>query len=449
MHVRLLQLALVMLTSLLCAQGYCPNARTAFAAVACSTRQVTFAGAGDAAVESSITAIACATSRIRSLQPKSPVTVRFLAAAALRTAISQTAQTELASESVAGGAAALHLLGALTTQQDLAALDRGQYSIASSADYDMRTRSLYVRASKTPLTPLERAVIAHEYTKALQDQFFGLSGLLSNAESAGGYNTDSLLAREAVVEGDAFTTMLSYAASFSRPDQVTFNQQMQNSGTTISDFAHDRISFPTQQGTVFVRYLMTTAEKGKSGQAATAAAVAAVNHALTSPPSSTRQVLNPSLYLKHVQVGALLSVPTISLGAQWKRTSSDVLGAFAVADLLGQHQASGANAQTANLAAATLQSDRWSMYQRASDSVLVWRARFDSTAGTHAFEKAFLSYTGARFHATLAAAAPVDWHAAGYAMSLRVHGANVALAIGSSPDLQVECEQAISQLGLS
>jgi hypothetical protein len=306
-----------------------------------------------------------------------------------------------------------------------------------------------VLATKSPYSPLDRAVIAHEYTKALQDQSFGLTGLLTNTMTAGSYNSDALLAREAVVEGDAFTTMLNYTLSFSRQDQVTFNQQLQSSGSTASDFAHDLLSFPAQQGTAFVKYLMTSAAKGKKGDAASTAAVAAINHALADPPTSTREVLDPALYLRNSQPGSALPIPSVSLGSQWQRISSDVLGSFTVADLLSQHQTSTANTQAATLASTTLQNDHWALYQHAGDSVLVWRGRFDSQAGAQAFARAFLTYTGARFHATLAAAAPEDWHASDFAMSLRTHGADAALAVASSPALQAQCTQAMAQQGFS
>ncbi len=444
----LLRLSLLVAFALVYARICDPGTSTALAADPCPKGQVAFSGPGDAVTERSVTAIACATSRIRSLMPRSPVPVRFLAAGALGTAIAGTAQVELAGQSVPGTAGALHLLGALGSEQDLTAASRRPYPMASAADYDPRTRCLYVLAAKKPFSPLDRAVIAHEYTKALQDQSFGLSRLLTNTMSAGGYDTDALMAREAVVEGDAFITMLNYAASFSKQDQVTFNQQLQSSGSTTSDFAQDRLGFPTQQGTVFVKYLMAAAAKGRKGDAANAAAIDAVNHALADPPSSTRQVLNPALYLQSTRASASLAAPSVSLGTGWQRTSSDVLGSFTLIDLLDQHQTSAADTQAATLASTTLQSDRWAMYQSSGNSLLIWRTHFDSTAGAQAFVKAFLSYTGARFHATLASAAPVDWHSADYAMSLRQNGSDVALAVGSSSALQTLCRQAVAQQGL-
>ena len=367
----------------------------------------------------------------------------------LRAAIAQTAKTELGAQSVAGTAAALHLLGALSSKQDLVAPDRGPYSVASAADYDMRTRTLYVRATTTAYSPLDRAEIAHEYTKALQDQSFGLEKLLTNSWSVTGYDSDALLARESVVEGDAFITMLSYAESFSRQDQVTFNQQLQSSGTTASDFALDRLSFPTEQGTSFVKYLMTAAAKGKEGNAAGAAAESAVDHALADPPTSTRQVLDPALYLQQTGKTPPVLSPSVSLSSPWRKSTSDDLGAFTVSELLSQHQTSSSNTQAVTLASMTLQSDRWTMYQHAGDSLLIWHARFDSAAGAQAFVRTFLAYTGARFQATLAPTAPVDWHSADFAMSLRMRNVDVAMAIGSSSTLVTQCRQAVAQLGFS
>jgi hypothetical protein len=414
----------------------------------CNARQqVTFLTPGDAASQSGVVTVACATSKVRGLMPHTPIRVRLLDPTALRNQITQITQAEVAAEQLAGVTATLQLLGALGPKQDLGAVDRSQYNVNSAADYDIRTKTLYVRGSKTSFTPLDRATIAHEYTRALQDQYFGLAGLLSNGSDPISHNSDALLARQAVVEGDAFTTMLNFTLTFSRQDQVLFNQQLQRSSPTASDFAHDRIGFPASQGTNFVKYIMAAAAKGKKGNAATAAGVTAVNHALANPPSTTSEVVNPAVYLQHSQNNATQAVPEVQIGQNWQEIDSDVLGSFGINELLSQHNAPAAVVHAASDAANSWQGDRWVVYQHGNSLMLIWRIHFGTAGGAQAFQRALLAYTGTRFHTTLSALAPVDWRTTAYAISVRSRGADVAVAIGSSGDLLATCTRSVGLLG--
>ncbi|MDB5077276.1 MAG: hypothetical protein JWO42_3455, partial [Chloroflexi bacterium] len=51
------------------------------------------------------------------------------------------------------------------------------------------------------------------------------------------------------------------------------------------------------------------------------------------------------------------------------------------------------------------------------------------------------------FRTTLSALAPMDWRTTGFAISIRGHGADVALAIGSSGDLLATCTRSVNLLG--
>jgi hypothetical protein len=414
----------------------------------CTARQqVTFLNTGDAATENGIVSVVCATSRVRGLTAKSPVNVRLLDPTSLRGTITQLSQAEIDAESLAGTTQTLQLLGALGPKQDLATIGRSQYNVNTAADYDPHSKTLYIRSSKAALTPLDRAVIAHEYTRALQDQYFGLNALLTDSGGVTSHNSDALLAREAVVEGDAFATMLNYAATFSRQDQVLFNQELQRPGPAETDFAHDRIGFPASQGIVFVKAIMQAAAKGKTGSAATTAGLLAVNHALTNPPSTTKQVINPQLYLQHSPAASGMPIPMVSLGSNWQEIDSDVLGSFGISELFSQHNSTSSSQHTAAQLAVSWQDDRWVVYRHDNVWILVWKAHFDSMASAQTFQRTMVAYTGSRFHTTLTATAPLDWHTNGFAMSVRLRDADVALAIGSSADLLPTCTKAVTQLG--
>jgi hypothetical protein len=234
-------------------------------------------------------------------------------------------------------------------------------------------------------------------------------------------------------------------ATLSRQDLLWLNQQLQRPTNAASDFAHDLYSFPATQGTAFVRYIMQAAAKGKRGDAAQAASNAAINGVLANPPTATSQVLNPALYLQHVSSGdPSPALPSLDLGPGWSAVDTDVLGSFGISDLLGDRAP-----QPAAQAGAQWQGDRWTVYRRGSDTILVWRARFTGAAGGEAFVRALVSYTAARFHASLTARPSFDWHTTGYAMSVRQQGVTVAVALTSNTDLLAACAHAADSLSAS
>jgi hypothetical protein len=168
---------------------------------------------------------------------------------------------------------------------------------------------------------------------------------------------------------------------------------------------------------------------------------------LTNPPSSTKQVLNPQLYLQHAAAAASMPIPGVTLGTSWQVLDSDVLGAFGISDLFSQHSTTTGTQHIALQAATSWQNDRWVVYQHGTASIMVWKAHFDSVAGAQAFQRTIVAYTAGRFHTTLSATAPLDWHTTGFAISVRHHNDDVALAIGSSADLLATCTKSVGQLG--
>lgn len=412
---------------------------------------VAFATHDYASSQAPILAIACATEGVRELTPRQPIEVRVVDAASLRTEAGLIRQREVAAEKLDGTILAFQLLGALGPKQDLAAIRRSQYSGNTTAQYDSHDKILYVRADRPPYTPLDRALISHEYARALLDQNFNLDTLEGPHDSAAGHNSDAQLAAQALVEGDAYTTMLNFATTtFSRKDYLLLNQQLQSPANPPSDFPHDQITFPAAQGSTFVRYLMQTASAGKKGDAAHTAANMALDTAMHHPPTSTSEVLNPALYIQHPPTNTPPeTVDPLDLGQNWTEVDSDVMGAFGISDLLSQHAKTAGDAAPANQAGAAWQSDRWVVYKDGANSLLVWKSRFTSTAGAQAFVRALSTYTGARFHTLLDNKAPLYWHTTGYAIAIRTHGTEVAVAMCSDDQSLDLLKQALALLGFS
>jgi hypothetical protein len=354
--------------------------------------------------------------------------------------LTQIVQQDAVTRPLDGTTLALQLLGGLSPKDDLAKIRQDAFDPGTIAQYDWRTKILYVRQSSN-YSALDRAVIARGYAYALEDQAVNLTAFLSDNGDAIVHNSDAQLARAALVEGDALNTMQAYAqATFTKQELFQFSKQVQGGGgATTSDLAHDQVGFPVTYGPTFVRAIMQAATKGKSKSAAPAAANAAVDQALRNPPDSTAEILNPTLYLRHVQADSITS-PSVSLGSAWSMVDSDVLGAYGISDLWD----SGSQKAAAMQASAAWQGDRWTVYRRGHDAVLIWHARFASLADAQSCVHALIGYTAARFHVTLSIAGQVVWATGGYAVVGRQHGTDVWAGLASSKNLLPELQHALS-----
>lgn len=411
------------------------------AAGACvSTRVVSFPATPPKGVRKLLTDIACATSSVRNLLPHTPVAVLVVDAATLRGILAQVMQQDAATRPLDGTTLALQLLGGLSPKADLAKIRQTIFDPDTIAQYDWRTKVLYVRQSST-YSALDRAVIAHGYAYALEDQAVNLAAFLTDNGDAILHNSDAQLARAALVEGAALTTMQAYAqATFTKQELFQFSKQVQGgTGASNSDLAHDEVGFPVAYGPTFVRAIMQAAAQGKSKAAVSVAANASIDQALRNPPDSTAEILNPTLYLRHAPTVSITS-PSVSLGSTWGAVDSDVLGAYGIGDLWD----GGSQKAAATQASATWQGDRWTVYRKAHDAVLIWHARFANVADAQSCVHALIGYTATRFHATLPIAGQVIWATAGYALVARQNGSDVWAGLASSKDLLPELQRALN-----
>ena len=98
------------------------------------------------------------------------------------------------------------------------AQSRPSAATETPAYYDADTKQLYVRDTP-PLTVDVRVALAHELTRALQDQTFGLSELRRRAQ---GSNAGSVDAFDALVEGDANRIQTRYVEGLSRSERKEY-----------------------------------------------------------------------------------------------------------------------------------------------------------------------------------------------------------------------------------
>ena len=219
---------------------------------------------------------------------------------------------------------ALRALGLLEPDQDIAALQLellGDQVLGFYDDIDKRM----VVVSDAGLDVEARITYAHEYTHALQDAAFGLDSL--EIDAAG--EDDRGLARTALIEGDATTTMVAWMLRHLGQDEIleyfAGAELPDTSGTPSWMVA--QLSFPYETGLAWTSVL--------AGGDPTSPNFAEIDAAFGDPPDSTEQVIEldkwesrePPVALEPLDLAA-------ALGEGWEEVDSTPVGQATISIML-------------------------------------------------------------------------------------------------------------------
>jgi hypothetical protein len=234
----------------------------------------------------------------------------------------------------------------------------------------------YVMAAWIP-DFLQNSVAVHELTHALQDQHFNLETFLDHQK----YSTDELLARSALVEGDATAVMMDY--TFKQVNQPALAQKPDVSGiilqNSLGTFMMPGLSqvplslklmllFPYSSGLRF-------AHEGLKRNG-----YLAINQMFKSPPKSTEEILHPEKYFGNKVDFKELPIPSLKEG---EILFKDTLGEFSISALLATHVA---DKDKVARAAAGWGGDRVVLIgQGAIHKQAIWHIAWDSTADAAEF----------------------------------------------------------------
>lgn len=214
-----------------------------------------------------------------------------------------------------------------------------------AAYYDAKTKTVNLLDWVQP--ELQRPVLAHELTHALQDQAVGLQQWLR----AGEKGDDSLpdqqeqvieeeqAARENVAEGQAMVTMLDYILApagvdvVKAPDSVDAMRASMTEGKDLPELAsaptylRESLMMPYTFGLDFARAVLI--KKGKA---------AAFPGMLEHPPVDTLQIMVPDAYLEN-KTAAALDIPDLNklIAPDYERYDFGGMGAFDVYLLTKQY----------------------------------------------------------------------------------------------------------------
>ena len=222
---------------------------------------------------------------------------------------------------------------------------------------------------------------AHELTHALQDQHFKLDRLLNAVK----HNDDQEIALHAVIEGDATLAGLAYVAGGMTVEEeknivdhfaaVPDNFEPEASGTPLA------LSIPLMfQYTHGTRFVAEAWERG---------GWAAVDELYHDPPTSSQQIMDPTLYFDHRVTPLNVAVKGYAGPfAGWKKVDDDTFGELLLKIIFDRNLPPGSPALKIP---ATWRGDRMIALEKDDALTLVWLLAFRDNASAHEFALDYLS----------------------------------------------------------
>jgi hypothetical protein len=232
-------------------------------------------------------------------------------------------------------------------------------------------------------------VIAHEFTHALQDQHHSIAAF--DAGAAG--NTDQLMARHAIIEGDATFTSERWATGHLSPEEAD------QIGVGLSQATADRVgAYPYAIQTQWQFLYGKGAQLVAQGFERSGSSFRGVDALFDDPPASSEQVLHPEKYWQREPPHDVV-LPDLAarLGRDWRTVSANVLGELGLELLLQLSEPPA----SASVASAGWGGDHWVVLERDGQSALVLLTTWDTEQDSREFFDALANglrtrYTDAR-----------------------------------------------------
>jgi hypothetical protein len=330
----------------------------------------------------------------RGLPLREPVATRALDPTALSAALAQELDDSFPGDDLARLEAVYGRVGLLPAGTPLRPALQTFYEGQVAAYYDQRRKQLTLASGAlenassgtgvllalTGRDVVGEMFVAHELMHAIQDQHWPLP---VEPEPLVDAHSDRLLARRALLEGDAVLASLAALAGRTPDDDtraqvlVGLDQLPAELATTYPDVPavlREQLAFQYAAGAHFV-------DRGL-----TLGGWPAVDRAHADPPASTEQVLHPERYWAERD-----RPTTVALGgtadlerAGWQRRLEDTLGELDIAILAGRALPPGEAADVA----AGWDGDRLRALQRGGEWLIVWMTTWDTPADAAAFAAA-------------------------------------------------------------
>ena len=335
----------------------------------------------DPALDERMDFVEQATSILRDLPALNPVTRAFLTRGELIGYVEQMLDEEYPPERARDDAIFYHAFDFMPLDTDLRQIQLDVLAEQIAGFYDPEIEAMFVISSQAELSAMNQILYAHEFTHALQDQYFDLEALGVDADYQAAY-PDAALAALALVEGDAMLMTEGYQTWMMRQNpgmmfDILGDALLVQTQALLAapEILQTELMFPYTEGRAFAYTIFAAAGNWEG-----------VNAAYANPPLSTEQVLHPEYYLDGADPVDVRVVALDDAGRLvWDRT----LGEF----YLREHLRLNLPRDVADAAAAGWGGDRYQLYvDEAGSSVLVWRTAWDTPEDAAEFAAAYQSY---------------------------------------------------------
>jgi hypothetical protein len=303
---------------------------------------------------------------IRGLEEKTPVVPTIVSPEEMTQVLKDSFSEDYPPEQVAADEQLYHGLGLLPKDDKLADLYIDLLSSQVAGLYDPIKKKLYVVSKAGGIGPVEEVYYSHEYDHALQDQAFDLAKMQDGLDD----KTDEALARQSLVEGDAYLTMSYWLQQNLTPEEIgqviqaSQDPEAQQALNRIPPIVQAQITFSALQGTQFV----TTVQLGGGWEA--------VDAGFSDPPKSTEQILHPEKYAAREAPTAVKLPADLAkrMGSGWSSVLEDTMGEHQTAIWLGSPSVAAATD-----AAAGWGGDRIAYLSGPNDSwAIAWHTAWDT-----------------------------------------------------------------------
>ena len=328
-------------------------------------------------VNSQLVQVEADAAKLRGLKPKAKVPAHFISPDEMRYNMAVSADQEYTRQQADRDAIRYWLMLYIDDpSMDFLQMEKDFGGQEVLGYYDPAVKELFVKTDGATLPPQARETLAHEFTHSLQDQYFDLSKLMP-----AGIDHDTLIARKALVEGDATISGIMYA--YKNMDDTDYAKLFESDDIAppvpgrAPVYLQEGWQFPYKQGSEFVATLLGPG----------LANYKAVNAVFANPPDSTEQIMHPEkLLAKHRDEPMPVDLPplTDTLGTGWAFQETDTVGEFDLNVMLRENFVD-EPAATDGWGGA-----RYALYQNpeASKSLLIMGTRWDTNRDADEFQTA-------------------------------------------------------------
>ena len=356
---------------------------------------------------------------LRGLDEAEPITRTLVSRQELSAYLDQQFKHDYSPEEIEADVRVLAAFEFVEPDYDLRQVLLDIYSAEVLGLYEDEADTLYV-VTKGRFSLLDRLTFAHEYVHGLQDQNFDLEAFVDEEV----LSDDEVLARMALIEGDASQAMSQYLllhmSDISNQELQELVEEAEGDGGSALAAAPpiigETVLFPYTYGLAFVLVLY---ENGWE----------AVDAAFSDPPRSTEQILHPQKYLDGDEPRLVALPPlTDTLGSGWTLVETEVLGEFQTGLYLSQQ----VDQETVALASEGWDGDRYAVYTNDASEVLVFSTVWDTEADGEEFVDAYRQYAEAKYRGV--GQAPKEgemrWQGASEVTLLTWQGDQVVIIVG-------------------